>query len=156
MDLDRYGGGSRCLLRLRENDGKPGLSDQAFIADHLAVYPEWQARPGAADVGRLFELAKQLEVADEMDVFRDFGQVLAEYRAGNSVLVCTERAPRQTAAELVPGRQVMLLEAMDEAGFTAWCPYPSGQAEVLTAVPGLWWDRWMCIGLVFRRAAKQD
>ncbi|ACB74509.1 hypothetical protein [Opitutus terrae] len=150
MDLDRYGGASRCLLRLRENDGKPGISDQAFIGQHLARHPEWSRRPGEVDLATLFELARELELATGMDAYRDYARVLTEHAAGHSVLVATERPPQQTAAELSPQRYITLLEAMDENAFTLWCPYPSGQADVL-AVARPWWDRWLCLGIVLRR-----
>ena len=41
MNLNKYGGACRCLLRLREDEGQPGMSDAAFIArpenQHLLV-----------------------------------------------------------------------------------------------------------------------
>lgn len=153
MDLDLHGGGSRCLLRLRENEGKPGVSDRAFITEHLASHPEWSERPGAADAATLFELAKELGLADGMDVYRGYERILAEHRAGQSILVCTEKPPQQTAAPLRERRYVTLLETMDESGFTLWCPYPSAPADVLAAIPRVWWEEWLCIGLVLRRRA---
>lgn len=150
MNLNQFGGASRCLLRLRENAGKPGISDQAFISRHLGQHPEWAQRPGEADAATLFELAKELELADGMDVFRDYDRVLAEHRSGRSVLVITERVPQQTLTEPGERRYVTMLQAMDETTFTLWCPYPSGQADVLPGIPRTWWDPWLCIGLVLR------
>jgi hypothetical protein len=155
MDLNQHGGASRCLLRLRENEGKPGISDRAFITAHLDRHPEWQQQPGAADAAMIFELAKELELADGMDVFRSYDRVLGEHRAARSVLVCTERRPQQTAVASGEQRYVTVLQAMDETSFTLWCPYPNGLEDVLADVPRRWWDEWLCLGLVLRHGATE-
>lgn len=153
MDLNQYGGASRCLLRLRENEGKPGISDRTFITAHLDRHPEWQQRPGSADLATIFELAKELELADGMDVFRSYDRVLTEHRAGRNVLVCTERRPQQPAGPAGEQRYVTVLQAMDETRFTLWCPYPNGLEDVLADVARRWWDEWLCLGIVLSHGA---
>jgi hypothetical protein len=148
MDLNQHGAACRCLLRLRENEGEPGLSDAAFIARYLPRYPAWRERPGLADVATLFEVARDLGLAGGVDVFRDYDRVLQEHRAGRSIIVYAERIPEQMDAAPTAARYVMLLEAMTEETFTVWCPYPSGNAETLPAATRAWWDRWLAIGVV--------
>jgi hypothetical protein len=148
MNLNEYGAACRCLLRLRENEGQPGMTDAAFINRFLPRYPEWQQRPGATDMVALVEIARELGVAEHLDVFRDYEQLLREHRAGRSILVFTERAPEQLATALVTRRYAALLVEMDADTFTLWCPYPSGQSENLPPAARAWWDRWLAIGIV--------
>jgi hypothetical protein len=151
MDLNEYGGACRCLLRLRENEGKPGISDRAFIGRYLPRYPEWQNSPGATDVSMICELARDLGLAAGIEVLRDYDSVLREHQAGHSILVITERAPDRIEPVLATRRFVMLATTMDEAEFTLWCPYVSGQSDLLPSAARQWWDKWLAIGLVLRR-----
>lgn len=151
MDLNQYGGGCRCLLRLRENAGEPGLSDGLLISQFISRYPEWQDRPGETDAFTLCDLAKELKLAGKVEVFRDYNRILQEHRAGQSILVLTERAPEQTKEPLAVQHHVLLVVAMDETHFTVWCPYPSGQSDQLPKAARSWWDEWLAIGLVLYR-----
>lgn len=151
MDLNQFGAGCRCLLRLRENEGEPALSDAAFLARFLPRHPEWQDKPGVTDAFGLMELARELGLAGRIDVFRDYDRIRQEHHAGRSVLVCTERAPDQIEPAPVPRPFVTLLVEIDEATFSLWCPYPSGQSDVLPRAARSWWDRWLAIGIVLHR-----
>ena len=147
-DLNRHGAACRCLLRLRENTGEPGISDAAFIARFLPRYPDWRERPGSADAAVIAELARDLQLATRTESFRSYDRVLQEHRAGRGVLVQTDCAPDQIEPTS-PGRSfVTLLVAMNEDDFTLWCPYPSGLSDNLPRAPRLWWERWQANGLV--------
>ncbi len=148
MDLNQHGAACRCLLRLRENEGEPGISDAAFIGRFLPRFPEWRERPGVADAMAIFDLARELRLAEHVEIFRDYDRVLQEHRAGRSILAQTERVPEPI--ELVPAarRYVMLVVDMDEDAFTLWCPYPSGLSDTLPKAARSCWDRWLTIGVV--------
>ncbi|HWL16327.1 MAG TPA: hypothetical protein VNR00_12030 [Opitutus sp.] len=152
LNLNQYGGACRCLLRLREDEGYAGISDRQFIREHVGPHPEWNERPGAADARALLELARQLGVADEFELSRDYLHVLDEHHAGSRVLVCTERPPQVSTSELPYDRYVTVIEQMDEASFTLWCPYRSGHSDVLPAAPVVWWDRWRCVAILLRKS----
>ena len=151
MDLNEHGAACRCLLRLRENEGKPGMSDAAFIARFLPRYPEWRERPGATDAFTLMELARELGLAGRVEVLRDYDSVLQEHRAGRGILVRTERVPEQSASAPVGRRHFALLVGMNDEAFTLWCPYPSGQSDLLPRAARTWWDQWLSIGIVLHR-----
>jgi hypothetical protein len=155
MDLNAYGAACRCLLRLRENTGEEGISDSSFISRYLSRYPGWAERPGTTDLGMLCELARDLGLADRLEFWRDYDQILREHRAGNGILVYTERVPERVESALRPGRQVMLMVEMNEATFTVWCPYVSGSSETLLPAKGVWWDRWQAIGVVLQHAGDR-
>ncbi len=150
MNLDQYGAACRCLLRLRENQGLPGISDAAFIARFLPVYPTWHDRPGEADPGRVFEIARALGVGDGGDVVHDYDRVLGEHRAGRPILINTERSP-QKAGDDAPRHFTLLLVDMTDADFTLWCPYQSGQSETLPRADRRLWAAWLATALVIHR-----
>lgn len=154
VNLNQYGGACRCLLRLREDQGCEVISDRQFIRDHVGDYPEWNDRPGTADANTLFELARELGLAEQFEISRDYRYVLDEHRSGNRVLVCTERPPQASTSELPYDRYVTVVEQMDEVSFTLWCPYRSGHSDVLQAAPVTWWDRWCCVALVLRKSGE--
>jgi hypothetical protein len=151
MDLNQYGAACRCLLRLRENEGEPALSDAAFIARFLPRHPEWQAKPGLTDAFTLMEVARELGLAGRIELFRDYDRIREEHHAGRGVLVRTERAPDQIEPAVVARPFVTLLADIDEQTFSLWCPYPSGQSDVLPRAARPWWDHWLAIGIVLYR-----
>lgn len=148
MNLDTHGAACRCLLRLRENQGEPGLSDAAFLARFIGRFPEWRERPGATDTPGLIAIARELHVGSRGETFTDYDRVLAEHRAGHGVLLTTAYSPEQVEPASAPRHTVMLLVEMDEDHFTAWCPYPSGLSDTLPRAARIWWDRWQTSGLV--------
>ncbi len=148
MNLNEHGAACRCLLRLRENQGEPGISDAAFIARFLPHYPEWRERPGTADMIVIVELARNLRLASRAETFRDYDRVRAEHRAGRGILVQTEGVPEQIESATPPRRHVMLLVDMSDAHFTVWCPFSSGNSDTLPRAARIWWDRWQASGLV--------
>jgi len=154
LNLNQYGGACRCLLRLREDEGRAGISDHQFIREHISDHPEWNERPGEVDIGTMIALAEELGVADRFEVSRDYAHVLDAHREGARVLVCTERPPQVSTSELPYDRYVTVLEKMDEVCFTLWCPYRSGHSDVLQGAPVVWWDRWCCVGVVLRKPAQ--
>jgi len=151
MDLSRHGAACRCLLRLRENEGLPGISDRTFITTHLSRFPSWKEHPGGVDADGLFELAREMRLAAGIEIFRDYDRVLQEHRAGRSILVCTERTPEQVDPEPSPGRFALLVVAMNETSFTLWCPFSNGKADDLPEAGRAWWDRWLAIGIILHR-----
>ena len=148
MNLDEHGAACRCLLRLRENQGEPGISDAAFIARFLPRYPEWRERPGVTDTLRIVEIARELDVAARGEIFQEYDRVLAEHRAGRGVLLATAHAPEQIEPVSANRHFVMLLVEMSADHFTAWCPYPSGLSDTLPRASRVWWERWQTSGLV--------
>jgi len=155
-NLDQYGGACRCLLRLRENAGQAFLSDEAFIARFQERFPDWADRPGDVDAGRLLVIAEALGLATRLELFRGYAHVLAQHRAGNPILVLTERAPQQGRGQADLRRYTLLVVGMDEAGFILWCPYPSGQAETFPKMAPEVWEEWQSIGLVLQSHAVTD
>jgi hypothetical protein len=150
MNLNEHGAACRCLLRLRENQGEPGMSDAAFIDRFLPRFPEWRQRPGAADAATVFAVARSLGLTEHIEIFRDYDRLLLEHRAGRNILVCTERVPERSELDLSARRYTMLVVDMDAEAFTVWCPYPSGQSDVLPKAARVWWDRWLAIGIVLQ------
>ena len=151
MNLNQHGAACRCLLRLRENTGEPGMSDAAFIARFLPRYPEWQDRPGATDVATLMELAREFQLATTMEIIRSYDRVLKEHRAGRGILVQVERVPAQGEPTPPMGRHITLLVTMNEDEFSLWCPYSSGNSETLPVAKREWWDRWLATGFVLEQ-----
>ena len=147
--LDRFGGASRCLLRLRENLGLPGLDDAMYLDRFEALCPDWDRRPGALEAGSLCRIARELGLAREVSVSRDYRAVLRAHRFGRSQIVVTERPPVQQEFDDAPNHHALVLEQMDEDGFQAWCPYPSGGADVLPRAGRDWWNRWLCVAYTF-------
>ena len=153
LTLNQHGDACRCLLRLREDQGRPVISDRHFIEEHLERYPAWREHPGAADIGTIHELAKELGLAHHIDLSRDYARVLDDHRNGISLLICTERPPQQQTGSPLPyDRYVTVLQRMDKASFTLWCPYRSGHAEVLPPARASWWDEWLCVAIALRPA----
>ena len=70
--LEKYGAGCRCLLRIRENSGAPAIADAAFIARFTSRYPDWHERPGTTDLVRMGEVARELGLAERIEVYRDY------------------------------------------------------------------------------------
>lgn len=151
LNLNKHGAACRCLLRLRENHGEPGMSDAAFIARFLPHYPVWSEQPGVTDLFTMLELAKALQLADRTEMFRGYDHVLQAHRAGHGILVYTEFVPEQSESPLVAQRYVLLMTEADEETFALWCPYASGQSEVLPRAARRWWDHWAAIGVVLER-----
>jgi hypothetical protein len=148
MNLNQHGAACRCLLRLRENTGQPGMSDSSFIERFLPRYPAWQERPGTTDATTLIEISKELQLASRMETFRDYDRVLRAHQAGRGILIQTEHAPEQIETDSVTRSYITLLVAMSEEGFTIWCPYPSGHSDTLPRTSRVWWERWKASGLV--------
>jgi len=155
MNLNQHGAACRCLLRLRENSGRPGLSDTSFIARFLPRYPEWQDLPGATDANALIEIARELELASSIETISEYDRVLGEHRAGRSILVRTERVPEQTEIDPVARQFIMLLVEMSDDDFTVWCPYPSGHSDTLPRASRVWWRRWQASALVLHATAVE-
>lgn len=149
-DLRTHGSASRCLLRLRENLGRPYLSDDDFIARYQSRFPGWQQRPGALSAEGLRDLAAELGVGGEVEWTRDYDRIMEEHAAGRSVLVLTEHAPLPGGIGRKPWPTTSLLLAMTQAGFTLWWPSPTGPGEELPFTDRIWWTRWLARGAMLR------
>lgn len=152
MNLNEHGAACRCLLRLRENQGLPGVTDAAFIARFLPRFPHWRERPGAVDASTILAVARDLGLAERIEISRDYDQLLREHREGRGILVWTERVPEQSESDLPARRYTMLVVDMDAEAFTLWCPYPSGQSDNLPTAARAWWNRWLATGIVLHPA----
>lgn len=130
MTLDKFGSGCRCLLRARENLGKPYVADETFLARHQNRYPDWETHPGAAGTDRLIELAKLMGVARRGEIVRGYEQLISSHDLGAIVLIVTRDETGPAAAGDEEPR-VALLEDIDPAKATAWLPTPDGSADVV-------------------------
>jgi hypothetical protein len=150
MNLDYYGSGCRCLLRLWEDLGNPVMSDRTFISSHLPAFPEWEQKPGAASLERLIDLASELGVGSGGEIVSDYDRLLADYRAGHSILIREEHIPRDGNLD---GRyiQYSVLVEMDESRFTRWEPARGGLADTVTENREHW-DHSLSVGIVLKRA----
>jgi hypothetical protein len=52
-------------------------------------------------------------------------------------------------------RYVTLVVGMSGDALTLWCPYSSGQSDVLPSAARAWWDTWLAIGVVLYRPTKR-
>lgn len=66
--LDRFGGASRCLLRLWENEGHLSPSEEDYLNRFEGQFPHWETRPGELDVGSLAVVARALGLGEEFKV----------------------------------------------------------------------------------------
>lgn len=146
--LDRYGAASRCLLRLWENEGNPSPPDDEFLRRFEGCFPHWAARPGELDVGSLGIVARELGLASEVKSTRDYEAVLLAHRFGRAVIVHTDQAPLQQEQGPASQPHFMLLEQIDEDGFSVWCPFASGASDMLPRAERQWWRRWKAVALV--------
>lgn len=153
MNLNRYGGACRCLLRLRENEGRPRLSDTAFLERYGSRHPEWRLHPGLTDDLGVFELARDLELATGIEISRDYDRVLPAFRAGHGILVRTGCTPVQREVSGDARSHVLVLTEMASDGFVAWCPFESGSSDLLPWAARIWWDRWQAVGLILSKDA---
>ncbi|HEY0944341.1 MAG TPA: hypothetical protein VGD81_03710 [Opitutaceae bacterium] len=124
------------------------IAEHTFIASHQVVYPEWIQYPGVADLRRLFDLASELGISSGGGVFRDYDRVLASHRAGNPVLVRTEREPRRARSDEDGAEQIALVIEMDETRLTLWAPASDGSAETRSCARSSFWDAELATGIV--------
>ncbi len=150
-NLNRHGGACRCLLRVLENEGRPRQEDGDFLHRHGARFPAWTTQPGTLDALGLFELARTLDLATGIDLYRDYGHVLRAHRTGHVVLVNTECIPEQQNPPGQSPGHVLLLTEMDEQGFVCWCPFASGISDLIPRAVPVWWDHWLCTGIVLKK-----
>lgn len=151
MNLNQHGGACRCLLRLLENEGRPGIPDKVFLTRFLPRYPAWLECPGFTDALTIFELAKELELAASIEISRDYDRVLHEHQVGHAILVQTERTPVQETASGETRRQVALLEDISATDFMLWCPFESGASDLLPRAARTWWETWSAIGIILSK-----
>ncbi len=146
--LNQYGGACRCLLRVREDQGKDCLSDEAFISQHLEAFPQWKTRPGELNGTMLERLAVELGVASSISDCGSFSEILQQHQSGRQILVrlAAETSPREICHSTI--ELTMLLVRMDAASFTLWCPYQSGASGLMPALSRDEWERRRAHGLV--------
>lgn len=150
--LDRYGGASRCLLRLWENQGNLTVSDGDFLRRFEERHPLWEMHPGELDGEALGALAQEFGFTAGMTETTDYSIALHAHRYGHAVILATQHAPVQQ--EQVPAEEprthFMILEQMDEDGFVVWCPFDSGASAILPRAERDWWHRWSATAFVLR------
>jgi hypothetical protein len=146
--LDRFGGASRCLLRLWENEGHLSPSEEEYLGRFEEQFPHWETRPGELDVGSLAIVARALGFAGDFQVSGDYDAVLAAHQGGGAVLVAMDKATRPTTENTDSLPQFMVLEQIDEEGFRAWCPFESGASDVLPRADRRSWSRRHAVAFV--------
>jgi hypothetical protein len=146
--LDRFGAASRCLLRLWENQGNLSPSDGEFLRRFESHFPHWETRPGELDANTLGIVARELGLAAETTVTRDYDAVLLAHRFGHEVIITTDCAPLQQTQGPSSHPHSLVLEQIDEDGFETWCPFESGASDLLPRAERMWWDRWNAVAFV--------
>jgi hypothetical protein len=146
--LDRYGAASRCLLRLWENQGHLSPPDGEFLRRFETRFPHWETRPGELDANSLGIVARELGLAAETTITRDYDAVLLAHRYGHAVIIATDCAPVQQAQSPDCHPHSMILEQIDEDGFETWCPFESGASDLLPRADREWWNRWNATAFV--------
>jgi hypothetical protein len=154
--LDRFGGASRCLLRLWENEGHLSPSEEEYLGRFEEQFPHWEKRPGELDVGSLAIVARALGFAGDFQISGDYDAVLAAHQAGDSVLVAMDKATRPTTESSDSLPQFMVLEQIDEEGFRVWCPFESGASDVLPRADRRSWSRRHAVAFVLPRAPAKN
>lgn len=154
--LDQYGAASRCLLRLWENEGNLGPSDDEFLRRFEVYFPHWQTRPGELDADTLGIVAAALGLAAEIKETRDYDAALRAHRFDRAVIVSTDLPPLQEPQRPSSRTHFMLLEQIDEDGFSLWCPFESGASEVLPRADRSWWRRWNAVALVLHTGPERN
>jgi hypothetical protein len=155
INLNEFGSASRCLLRLRENQGQPVMSDQRFIEHYRDRFPLWAARPGELDAAGIRALASELEVAGSVARTDDYDSLVEAFAAGHDILVLTETAPLQIPIGLPPHPTTSLIVTMDPQGMSIWWPEESGQGGILPRAGRTWWKTWQASGLILRESSSQ-
>lgn len=150
--LDRYGAVSRCLLRLRENNGEAALADGDFLRRYAALFPQWQERPGELDVDGIRLMVEQLGLGGGIALQRNYAQVHRAHQLGHQVLVLTVCAPLQQSQSATVHAHAMLLESITPHEFTVWCPFESGASDTLPPAARAWWDQWRSVAVVISPA----
>lgn len=150
--LDRFGGASRCLLRLWENEGHLSPSEADYLRQFEGQFPHWETRPGELDAGSLGIVARALGFGGAFEVTGDYEAVLAAHRAGEPALVAMDRNSASAARTPDSPPQFMVLEQIDEEGFRTWCPFESGASDVLPRADRRAWSRRHAVAFVLRRA----
>lgn len=149
--LDRFGGASRCLLRLWENEGHLSPSEEEYLRRFESQFPHWETRPGELDVSSLAIVARALGLGDEFKVSGNYEAVLGAHRAGDPVLVTMDKAVRPATENPDSAPTVTVLEQIDEEGFRVWCPFESGASDVLPRADRRSWDRRHAVAFVLHR-----
>lgn len=150
--LDRFGGASRCLLRLWENEGHLSPSEPDYLRRFEEQFPHWEARPGELDFDSLAIVARELGFDGEFAVLTDYEAVQQAHRAGDAVILAAD-PPRLTESPRTDAHtQFMVLEQIDDEGFRAWCPFESGASDLLPRADRRSWERRHLSAFVLRRA----
>ena len=155
IDLNAFGSASRCLLRLRENQGAPVMSDQHFIETYRDRFPHWDVRAGELGVEGIRTLASELEVARAVAQTDDYDSLVEAFQAGHDILVLTETAPLQRLTGLPHHPTTSLIVTMDSQGMSIWWPEESGHGGILPRADRTWWKQWQAKGLILRETASQ-
>jgi len=150
-DLSRHGGACRCLLRLLENEGRPRLPDEAFIQRFQPLFPQWQEQPGVVDAVGVLDVARELGLAESLELSRDYDFVRTQHAAGWPVLMRTAFAPLQDRTPKAPRLHHVLLERIEADGFVVWCPFENGTSDELPRAAREWWDAWQTVAFVLHR-----
>ncbi len=150
--LDRFGGASRCLLRLWENEGHLGPPEEQYLSRFDTQFPHWETRPGELDVASLAIVARALGIRGEFKVTGDYEEVLNAHRGGDAVLVAMDKPSRPSAEQADDLPQFTVLERIDDEGFRVWCPFDSGGSDVLPRADRRSWSRRHAVAFVVHRA----
>ncbi len=156
IDLNEHGSASRCLLRLRENQGNPVMSDQRFIDTYRDRFPDWSDRPGSLDAEGILTLASEFAVAGAIAQSDDYDSLVGAFEAGHHILVLTGTAPLPRLKGLAPHPTTSLVVAMDAQGLSLWWPDTSGHDNNLPRADRTWWRKWRAMGVILKQASPQE
>lgn len=144
--LNKYGCGCRCLLRALELRHAP-ISESDFLARFRSRFPAQSV--GITDTALLCDLARELGLAQGVQVLRDFDTVrewLTSKRA-HTTLVCVERFPDNKDV-LGVLYHAMLLTQISEVSFSLWSPTQDGGAQEIQSIAKSEWDRFLTHALL--------
>jgi hypothetical protein len=144
---------SRCLLELLRRTQDRMIDPEQFVAGHLARYPQWADRPGAADTLIACELARALGLAATAQVSLDPDQLIRDAKRPDHVgtLLFLERWPSpENPLRLEPLRHCVLATQFDERFVRVWNPFHDGTAQE-SAWSWKSWPKLMMHGLALFR-----
>ena len=120
--LDQCGDACRCLIELAARKQRP-ISEADFIARFKPRYAIWNDRLGVTDTAMVCDIARDLELAQSVQVLRRYIRVVQCFTNPQvtGVLVFTERF-RNAGGHVVPRYNCSLLQEMDASSFSLWLP----------------------------------
>ncbi len=153
--IDDHGGIFRCLLRVRENSGKPVMSDREF----LRRYGEREAGPVESfgwNLGPVKTAAAALSLNFDFQTTASYEELLGDHRAGHIVLIRVAGAPLGLHSRGENDFRVTVLVDMDELELSLWCPLRNGSWQFLPSVGRNRWEDIQGLGMTLLASQPSD